>query len=104
MRVSYTTVVTLAVIFSLDLRLDAKPVIGCACAIAATPLGERLRQHEDRTAQESDRDLFILATDVQVIGVSDELQAIVRKAISTREGRDTSNNQLQADIKLIPLA
>ncbi len=76
MRVSYTKVVSLAVIFSLDLRLGA---------IAATPLGERLRQQGDDTVQESD--LFILATDVQVVGVGEELQEIVRNAISTREGR-----------------
>jgi outer membrane protein insertion porin family len=89
MRVSYTTIVSLAVIFSLDLRLEAM----------ATPLGERLRQQGDNTVQDSD--LFILATNVQVIGAGEELQAIVRQAIATREGRDTSNNQLQADIKAI---
>ena len=89
MRVFYTTIVSLAVIFSLDLRLGA----------TATPLGERLRQQGNNTAQDSN--LFILATSVQVIGAGEELQAIVRNATSTREGRDTNTNQLQADIKAI---
>ncbi|MBW4665293.1 MAG: BamA/TamA family outer membrane protein [Chroococcus sp. CMT-3BRIN-NPC107] len=89
MPISYTTVVTLAVIFSLNLSSSAKSL----------PLGEKLRQQEDNTTQNSD--LFILATDVQVIGVREELQEIVRNAISTREGSDTSNSQLQTDIQAI---
>lgn len=90
MRISQTTIVTLAVIFSLDLRFGVT---------AATPLGERLKQQEDNTAQEND--VFILVTDIQVTGVGQELQEIVRKAASTREGSDTSNSQLQADIRAI---
>ncbi len=89
MRVSYTTVVILAVIFSLDLYAE----------VAATPLTEMLRQQGDHTTQQSD--LFILATDVQVVGVTEELQEVVRDAISTREGSDTSDRQLQADIQAI---
>lgn len=89
MRVSYTTVVTLAVLLNLNL----------SCSAIALPLGEKLKQQEDSTPQESY--LFILATEVQVIGASEELTEIVRNTISTREGRDTSNNQLQADIAAI---
>ncbi len=89
MRLSYTTVVTLAVIFSLDIYSGA----------VATPLTEMLRQQGDDTTQQND--LFILATDVQVIGAREELQEIVRDAISTREGSDTSDRQLQADIQAI---
>ncbi len=89
MRVSYTTVVTLAVLL---LNLSC-------CSAIALPLEEKLKQQGDSTPQESD--LFILATEVQVIGASKELTEIVRNTISTREGRDTSNNQLQADITAI---
>ncbi len=89
MRVSYITVVTLAVLLNLNL----------SCGAIALPLGEKLKQQGNSTPQESD--LFILATEVQVIGASKELTEIIRNTIATREGRDTSNNQLQADIAAI---
>lgn len=88
MCVSYIKLVTLAVIFSLNVCWAGK----------ATPLQEMLRQQKDSNIQS---DLFILATDVQVVGAGEELTEIVRNTISTREGSDTSDRQLQADIKAI---
>ena len=89
MRIFYTTVVTLAVLLSLNYSDGA----------IALPLGERLKQQQDNTVQDSD--LFILATNVQIIGAGEELVEIVRNTISTREGRDTSNSQLRADVAAI---
>ena len=89
MRIFYTTVVTLAVLLSLNYSDGA----------IALPLGERLKQQQDNTVQDSD--LFILATNVQIIGAGEELVEIVRNTISTREGRDTSNSQLRADVVAI---
>ncbi len=89
MRIFYPTVVTLAVLLSLNYSDSA----------IALPLEERLKQSGEDSTQESN--LFILATGVQVTGVKEELQEIVRKAIATSEGSDTSNNQLQADIQAI---
>lgn len=89
MRIFYTTVVTLAVLLSLNYRNGA----------IALPLEERLKQSVADPTQESN--LFILATGVQVTGVEEELQEIALQAIATREGSDTSNSQLQADIQAI---
>lgn len=46
-------------------------------------------------------DLVVIATDVQVVGASDELQQSVRKVIQTRVGGETSPNQLQRDVTAI---
>ena len=89
MRIFYNTVVTLAVLLSLNYSDSA----------IALPLEERLKQSVADPTQESN--LFILATNVQVTGVREELQEIVLGAIATREGNDTSNSQLQADIQAI---
>ncbi|WP_009633183.1 BamA/TamA family outer membrane protein [Synechocystis sp. PCC 7509] len=88
MCVFYLKLVVLAVIFNLNVY-----------CVGATTLPEMLRQQRDSKAPESD--LFILATDVQIIGAKAELTEIVRNVISTRQGSDTSNRQLQADIKAI---
>ncbi len=46
-------------------------------------------------------DLVVIATDVQVVGASEELQQSVRKVIQTRVGGETSPNQLQRDVTAI---
>src|SRR4028119_2141305 len=88
MRIFYTTVVTLAVLLSVNYSDGA----------IALPLEARLKQSVDPTQE---GDVFILATGVQVTGVEEELQEIAKRAIGTREGSDTSNSQLQADIQAI---
>lgn len=46
-------------------------------------------------------DLVVIATDVKVVGASEELQQSVRKVIQTRVGGETSPNQLQRDVTAI---
>ncbi|MBE9190020.1 BamA/TamA family outer membrane protein [Gloeocapsopsis crepidinum LEGE 06123] len=46
-------------------------------------------------------DLFVTATDVQIVGTSQELQQIARNAIKTRVGGETSESQLQQDVAAI---
>ena len=46
-------------------------------------------------------DLVVTATDVQVVGVTGELQQVAQNAISTRPGGDTSQSQLQKDVAAI---
>jgi len=48
---------------------------------------------------ELSNDLVVLATDVQVVGVSEELQQLVLKTIRTRSGGQTSQSQLEQDIQ-----
>jgi outer membrane protein insertion porin family len=45
--------------------------------------------------------LVVTATDVQVVGVTGELQQVAQNAISTRPGGDTSQSQLQKDVAAI---
>ncbi|MBE9125239.1 MULTISPECIES: BamA/TamA family outer membrane protein [unclassified Coleofasciculus] len=52
-------------------------------------------------ATSTNNDLVVIATDVQVIGVPEELQQIVLKAIGTRPGTQTSQSQLNKDITAI---
>ncbi len=54
----------------------------------------------DRPTTE-DPNLFVLATDVQIVGASEELAEIVRNTIKTRAGEDTRSLQLQADVQAI---
>ncbi|WP_414526666.1 BamA/TamA family outer membrane protein [Nodularia chucula] len=49
----------------------------------------------------TDNNLVVTATDVQILGVSEELQQIIRQVIRTRLGGDTSENQLQTDVAAI---
>lgn len=46
-------------------------------------------------------DLAVTATDVQIVGASEELQQSVRKVIQTHAGGETSQSQLQQDVKAI---
>ncbi|OKH20875.1 BamA/TamA family outer membrane protein [Chroogloeocystis siderophila] len=46
-------------------------------------------------------ELFVTATDVQIVGASEELQQIARNAIKTRVGGETSESQLQQDVAAI---
>ncbi|MFH7030689.1 MAG: BamA/TamA family outer membrane protein [Heteroscytonema crispum UTEX LB 1556] len=46
-------------------------------------------------------DLVVTATDVQVVGASEELQQIIRQVIKTQAGGETSQSQLQKDVAAI---
>lgn len=46
-------------------------------------------------------ELFVTATDIQIVGASEELQQIARNAIKTRVGGETSESQLQQDVAAI---
>ncbi len=48
-----------------------------------------------------ENDLVVTATDVQVVGATEELQQIIRKIIKTQVGGETSQNQLQKDVAAI---
>ncbi|MBH8551072.1 outer membrane protein assembly factor [Nostocaceae cyanobacterium CENA357] len=48
-----------------------------------------------------EQDLVVTATDVQVVGATEELQQIIRKIIKTQIGGETSQNQLQKDVAAI---
>ncbi|BAY94120.1 MULTISPECIES: BamA/OMP85 family outer membrane protein [unclassified Tolypothrix] len=48
-----------------------------------------------------DNNLVVTATDVQILGASQELQQIVRQVIKTQKGGDTSQSQLQKDVAAI---
>ncbi|QIR38684.1 outer membrane protein assembly factor [Tolypothrix sp. PCC 7910] len=48
-----------------------------------------------------DNNLVVTATDVQILGASQELQQIVRQVIKTQKGGDTSQSQLQKDVTAI---
>ena len=49
----------------------------------------------------TDSNLVVTATDIQVVGVTQELQQIVRQVIKTQVGGETSQNQIQSDIAAI---
>ncbi|GAX36955.1 BamA/OMP85 family outer membrane protein [Nodularia sp. NIES-3585] len=49
----------------------------------------------------TDNNLVVNATDVQVVGATEELQQIVRQVIKTQFGGETSQNQLQSDVAAI---
>ena len=46
-------------------------------------------------------DLVVTATDVQIVGVSAELEQVILKQISTRPGGSTSQSQLEKDVAAI---
>ena len=46
-------------------------------------------------------DLAVTATDVQILGASEELQQVIWKQISTRPGASTSQSQLEKDVAAI---
>jgi outer membrane protein insertion porin family len=49
----------------------------------------------------TDANLFVTATNVQIIGANSELEQIIRKVIKTQTGGETSQNQLQQDVDAI---
>lgn len=51
--------------------------------------------------QKAANDLVVTATDVQIVGASQELEQIIRKVIQTNSGGETSRSQLQQDVKAI---
>ncbi len=46
-------------------------------------------------------DLVVTATEVQIVGVSEDLEQSVRKVIQTRVGGETSESQMQSDVAAI---
>ncbi|HBL61607.1 MAG TPA: hypothetical protein DDZ80_25280 [Cyanobacteria bacterium UBA8803] len=66
---------------------------------SATPTS--VRSGSTNRAATSKTDLVVLATDVQVVGASEELQQVVLKSIGTRAGGQTSQSQLDKDIAAI---
>lgn len=95
MRVSVTAIWTLAAIVNLNLSWVE--------ISAAQNLPTDLNAPAQAEIPPSDRptDLFVLATEVQIVGASEELQALIRDTIKTRPGEDTTTRQLQADVKAI---
>ncbi|MDB9336848.1 BamA/OMP85 family outer membrane protein, partial [Nodularia spumigena] len=53
------------------------------------------------SSSSTDNNLFVTATDVQVVGVTQELQQIVRQVVKTKVGGETSQSQLQQDVEAI---
>ncbi|MFN6485952.1 MULTISPECIES: outer membrane protein assembly factor [unclassified Nostoc] len=49
----------------------------------------------------TESDLVVTATDVQVVGANQELQQIIRQVIKTQAGGETSQSQLQKDVAAI---
>jgi len=49
----------------------------------------------------SDKDLVVTAVDVQITGVTPELQEVIRGVIKTQVGGDTNQTQLQKDVAAI---
>ncbi|MBG1260594.1 outer membrane protein assembly factor [Nostoc commune] len=49
----------------------------------------------------TESNLVVTATDVQVVGANQELQQIIRKVIKTQAGGETSQSQLQKDVTAI---
>lgn len=49
----------------------------------------------------SSSDLVVTATNVQIVGASEELQQIIRSVIKTQAGGETSQSQLQKDVAAI---
>jgi outer membrane protein insertion porin family len=58
-------------------------------------------QSSPTPASANTNDLAVLATDVQVTGVTEELQQIVLKTIRTRPGSSTTQSQLNNDVAAI---
>ncbi|MBW4561069.1 MAG: outer membrane protein assembly factor [Mojavia pulchra JT2-VF2] len=54
-----------------------------------------------QSASATDNNLVVTATDVQILGATQELQEIIRKVIKTQIGGDTSQSQLQSDVAAI---
>ncbi len=54
-----------------------------------------------RTPARSTNDLAVIATDIQVVGATQELQQIVLNTIRTRPGGSTTQSQLQNDVAAI---
>ncbi|MBK1986156.1 BamA/TamA family outer membrane protein [Sphaerospermopsis aphanizomenoides BCCUSP55] len=50
---------------------------------------------------DTDNDLFVLATNVQIVGANPELEQIIRQVIKTKTGGQTSQTQLQKDVAAI---
>lgn len=101
MHVSSTAIWTLAAILSLEL---SQVEILAAQTLAPNrqsdvPAKAEIPQSDRSTTE--DADLFILATDVQIVGASEELAETIRNIIKTRAGKDTSDRQLQADVQAI---
>jgi len=99
-----------AILIAVSLSLN----LGCAgisvAQISPTNLPQALPHSDvpaveipqsDRTTTTDDTNLFVLATDVQIVGASEELAEIVRNTIKTRAGEDTNDRQLQADVQAI---
>jgi len=57
--------------------------------------------HISTSPPATDNNLVVTATDVQILGASQELQQIIRKVIKTQKGGDTSQSQLQKDVAAI---
>ncbi|MBW4558372.1 MAG: outer membrane protein assembly factor [Trichormus sp. ATA11-4-KO1] len=49
----------------------------------------------------TDNNLVVTATNIQVVGATQELQQIVRQVIKTQAGGETSQNQLKSDVAAI---
>ncbi len=49
----------------------------------------------------TDNDLVVTATDVQIVGATQELQQIIRQVVKTQPGGETSQSQLQKDVVAI---
>jgi len=80
---------------------SATPSPRTIAAPEATPTPEFAQSVPTLNQSQRSNDLVVLATDVQVVGVSEELQQLVLKTISTRPGGQTSQSQLAQDIQAI---
>lgn len=67
----------------------------------STPNPTRLAATNSQQLPAAGNDLFVTATDVQIIDATEELQQIIRNAIKTRVGGETSESQLQQDVAAI---
>ncbi|MEQ8385043.1 MAG: BamA/TamA family outer membrane protein [Coleofasciculus sp. A1-SPW-01] len=80
---------------------SATPSPRTVAAPEATPTPEFAQSVPTLNQSQRSNDLVVLATDVQVVGVSEELQQLVLKTIRTRPGGQTSQSQLDQDIQAI---
>ncbi len=69
--------------------------------VIAQPETQITPQFSPTAAPTLPSDLVVIATDVQVVGVTEELEQIVRKTIRTRTGGETSATQIQNDVAAI---
>ncbi|KJH69864.1 BamA/OMP85 family outer membrane protein [Aliterella atlantica] len=95
MRVSSTAIWTLAAIVTFDLSWVE---ISAAQNLPTIP---QITAQEQTPQSDRSTDVFVLTTDVQIVGASEELAALIRDTIKTRAGEDTSDRQLQADVQAI---